>query len=67
MRWGIYVFDYQQESKNHIRHKILSNSVKKLTAERTFSTCVSRNYVREAIDYFLNLDEDEGCNKEARK
>ena len=60
-------YDYKQESKNYVRHRALSNAICSLTSERQQACCVSRNYVRQVIDYFLEMDTDEPARKEVEE
>lgn len=50
-------YTYKQTSKISARHKSLFYAVDLLTANRSRSCCVERNYVRRAYDYFMAFEE----------
>jgi len=54
---GDQILIYTQESKNRVRHKALFYAVEALTTNRNQSCCVQRPYVRNVLDYFLELGE----------
>jgi len=61
------IYDYKQNNKNYVRHKVLSHAVEALTVDRQQACCVSRKYVRKVVDYFLQFDEDEPSRKEVEE
>ncbi|MGF7145352.1 hypothetical protein HNQ56_003793 [Anaerotaenia torta] len=61
------IYDYKQDDKNFVRHRILSHAIEALTVERHQACCVPRKYVRQIIDYFLQLDEGEPARKEVEE
>ena len=61
------IYDYKQNNKNYVRHKVLSHAVEALTVDRQEACCVSRKYVRKVVDYFLQFDEDEPSRKEVEQ
>lgn len=58
-------YKYNQPEKRMIRHNIILRAVKSLTQEREYSTCVSRDYVREIYDSFVNTKDDSSNKREA--
>ena len=60
------LYTYDQSIKNAIRHNVLSMAVNALTLDRQYISCVPRTYIRQVIDYFLQMDEDEPVRKEAQ-
>ena len=60
------LYNYDQSIKNAIRHNVLSMAVNALTLDRQYISCVPRTYIRQVIDYFLQMDEDEPVRKEAQ-
>ena len=48
---------YRQSIKNTVRHKILKRAVELLTTDRSSACCVRSSYVRDAYDYFREMDE----------
>ncbi len=61
------MYDYKQNNKSHIRQKILSNALDILTSDRQQSCCVSRKYVRQVANHFLQMDEEDPVYKETKK
>lgn len=53
---------YTQYKKNIVRHNAIQYAVSLLTAKRFAAPCVSRDYVRNVYDYFVQT-EDENRNK----
>lgn len=61
------IYDYTQNEKKRIRHNVLLHAVNNLTIERGHTCCVPRSYVRDVVDYFLLMGEEESAYQEAKK
>lgn len=60
-------YNYNQYTKQNVRHRAIFKAVDSLTSKRERSCCVERSYVRNVYDYFTSSDDISQNGAEAEK